>query len=95
MRLLGVIGFVPLQEPEHEVEHIRAGFLDGSLGGGRDLAAYCVELLLIVQNWQGFAVVVVSGLVEIEGCVPAEIIRIFFRGRAFTTIDVRCRDRQK
>ena len=51
MRLLGVIGFVPLQEPEHEVEHVRTGFLDGGLGGGRDLAAYCVELLLIEQNW--------------------------------------------
>lgn len=82
MRLLGVIGFVPLQKPEHEVQHVRTGFLDGGLGGGRDLAAYRVELLLIVQDWQGFGVVVVSGLVEIERCVPAEIIRMVFRDRA-------------
>ena len=39
VRLLRVIGLIPLQESEHEVQHVRAGFLDRRLGGTRDFAA--------------------------------------------------------
>jgi len=58
-------------------------------------ASYCVELLLIVQDWQGSGVVVVSGVIEIEGCVPAKFIRIIFRDRCFTALEIRLRDRHK
>jgi hypothetical protein len=43
MGLFRVVRLVPLQEAEHEIQHVGAGFLDGGLGGACDLAADRVE----------------------------------------------------
>jgi hypothetical protein len=49
MRLFRVVGFVPLQKPEDEVQHVRAGFLNGRLRKARDLAAQRIELFMVMQ----------------------------------------------
>ena len=95
MRLFGVVGFVPLQESEHEVEHVRAGFLDSRPGCGRDLAAYRVELLLVVQDWQGLDVAIL-GLVEVKGGIPSKFLRVVLGGRTVRPAHgFRFRHRQK
>ena len=43
MGLCRVVGFIPFQESEYQVQHVHAGFFNGRFGCDCDLAAYGIK----------------------------------------------------
>jgi len=89
MRLFGVVGLMPLEKTENEIQHVGAGFLDCRLCGTGDLPAYGVKLLVVVEDRQELLVLIL-GTVQIERGVPVKFSGVVGRRRQlFAGLDVR------
>lgn len=78
------------KKPENEIQHVCTGFLDGRLGGGRDLAAQRVQLFVIMKDRERLANA--CGRVKVERYIPAVCLGMVFRGRG---LGIGLRDRQE
>jgi len=68
--LSGIVGLIPFQKPEDEIQHICAGFLNSGLRSARNFPAHGIERFLVMQHREALGILV-FGLVKIERGIPA------------------------